>query len=1079
MDQPHVRLPTSPSRFIGRARELARVRELLRTASLVTLAGLGGSGKTRLALQTATHLAPDFAVGIYWCDFTPVSDPNDVPYAVANILGIAEPRDRSATETAIEFIHTRPVLLVFDNCEHVLDACAAFAAAILAECPNAKILATSLQPLGLPQEHIYPVPPLALPATDADLDALSQCDAVSLFVTRAREADPDFALTPENAPRIAALCRRLDGLPLAIELAAARVKMLSPAQIAERLDDAFNLLTRGKTDALPRHQTLRATMDWSYALLAPDEQVLLRRLSIFAGSFTLEMVETIGGAEFAPSTLLDLLTNLVTKSLVTIYARDDQGVVRFRMLETVRQYAREKLEASGEATAMRTRLLEWAVRFAEQMQPRLTGAEAGTTLARLTMDEDNLRAALQGVRLSHDVERGLRLAAALWNYWLNRGALTEGRRWLMELLAMEPATPVPPLVRAQALHAVGRLAFRQSDLARATEFAEAGLEAARAANDPASLATALSLLAILATERGELARALALHEQALAIHQQANDSERAASTLINLGILERRRGELQHAVALYEQALTIKRRLGDRALTALTLLNLGETAVWQGEYARAALWLEESLHLYRQLENRTQIATALLNLSAVARYQGERARARAFIEEAIALHQAVSDPIRVNVARINLGDLARDEGDWVRAQSLYADALAHLRPVGDAWSIALALYSLGLVASHQHDEVQARKYYLESLQLYHRVGFLIGIGMIEVLEALCELDARQGDYRRAARGLGVAAAQRARSGAPIPPTERARDEQMREAIRAALGKRTDAAIQAEARTLSVEQVVMEQLDTEQPRVTPVVAPERAVEIYVLGATRVIVGKRVLQPADWKYTKARELFFYLLCNPPATKAQIGLDLWPEASPAQLRNNLHRAMHYVRKALGHSKWIVFEQETYTFDRRVNYWCDLHEFEARWQEGQALCRGGLAQASTRARAIQCLEAAVQLWRGDFLQDLDPGEWAILKREALHQSFLQALLDLGSLYFSEVRYADAIAVYQRAVSEDAYLEVAHRELMRAYARQGETARAMRHFDAWRRMLRAEFGAEPAVETRVLYERLRRGDDV
>lgn len=1074
-----AQLPISPTSFVGRERELAHVHQLFQAARLLTLTGPAGSGKTRLALQIATELVAESGDNVYWCDLAALSDSAYVPQAAAQLMGIGEQPGHSATEAIVNFIQSRHILLILDNCEHLLEACAALAATILHACPNAKILTTSLQPLGLPQEHVWQVPPLALPATDADRATLSCCDSVRLFVERATEALPTFVLDDHNAPIIAALCRRLDGLPLAIELAAARVKMLSPAQIAERLDDAFNLLTRGKTDALPRHQTLRATMDWSYALLAQDEQVLLRRLSVFAGSFTLEMVEAIGGDEFVRSPLLDVLTNLVDKSLVTIYARDDQGVARFHLLETVRQYAREKLEASGEAAAVRTRLLEWAVHFAEQMQPRLAGAEAGATLARLTMDEDNLRAALQWARIHREVERGLRLAATLWNYWLNRGALSEGRRWLEKFLAMETPTAVPPIVRAQALHAAGRLAFRQSDLVRANVLAEASLEAARAANDPASLATALNLLAILATERGNWAYAIQMHEQALALHRQRNDLSRASSTLINLGIIERRRGELKRAATLYEEALTIERQLGDQPLIALTLLNLGETAVWQGEYARATALLEESLQLYRQLGNRTQIATVLLNLSAAARYQNERDRAHALVEEAIALHQEVGDKLRANVAQINLGDLARDESDWVRAQSLYADALAQLRLVGDAWGVALALYSLGLVQSHLHDDAQALTLYTESLQLYHTIGFLVGIGMIEVLEALCEIYARQDDRTRAARGLSVTAARRADIGAPIPPTERAHVEATRQAVRAVLGEQAYAAIQAETRTLSVEQVVADVLSAERPTAAPVVVPEPALRIYTLGMSRVLVGERVVPPAEWKYTKAKELFFYLLCNPPATKAQIGLELWPDASPEQLRNYFHRALHYVRKALGYPEWIVFADDTYTFNRCLTYWCDLDEFEARLREARALLQAGLPPPAQRAQVIQLLEEAAQLKRGDFLEDLDAGDWAIFRREQLHQSLLQALLDLGQVYLAEARYADATRTFQRTLALDNYLEIAHRELMRTYARMGDAARAVRHFNEWQRLMRQELGAEPSPETRLLYERLRRGDDV
>lgn len=1079
------------------------MQKLLETTRLLTLTGAGGCGKTRLALQTAAQVASEFGDGVYWCDLASLSDPSYVAQTVARVLGSAEQPDRSALEAVIESIGTQQMLLILDNCEHVLEACAALASATLAACPHVKILATSQQSFGLPQEYAWQVPPLALPNANGSLDALSQCDAIRLFIARAAEAFPGFALDEKNAPLVAAICQRLDGLPLAIELAAARVKVLSPAQIVERLDDSFQLLTRGRFDTLPRHQTLRATMDWSYQLLSEDEQVLLRSLSVFAGSFTLDMVEATcaekdeGGKMRAEvgerhtfNQVLDVLSDLVDKSLVSIHSHDTEGAARFRLLETVRQYAREKLEVSGEAAAIRTRLLEWAVHFAEEMQPRLAGPKVGATLARLALEEDNLRAALQWVRMGRDVERGLRLAAALWDYWLNRGALTEGRRWLEELLAMEPAQgTVSPTVRAKALYAAARLAFRQSDPARANTLAEASLNAAREVNDPAALATPLNLLAILATERGELARAATMHEQALAIHRQMNDLNRAGSSLINLGIIERRRGELKRAASLYQEALTIKRQFGDTSLIALTLLNLGENAVWQGDYPRAAALLEESLMLYRELGNRTQIATALNNLSAAVRYQGDRARARALLEQALALHQEVGDKLRVNVVRINLGDLARDEGDWVRAQSIYADALAQLRQVvdpatsaraGDPWSVALALYSLGLVSSHLRDDTQALTLYTESLRLYHSVGFLVGIGMIEVLEALCEIYSSRGDWVRAARALHVAATRRAASGAPIPPPDRRRYEETMQFLRSALGAAAYAAMESDARTLTIEQVVAEVLG--EPRAlrgaAPVTVQPPALRVFALGATRVVVGKRVLHPADWKYTKSKELFFYFLANPPTTKAQIGLDLWPDASPDQLRNILHRVMHYMRKALGHPQWILFDEDTYTFDRHINFWCDLNEFEARLKEAQSLLKSGLPPAA-RPRAIERLEAAAQLWRGDFLEDMDAGEWAIFRRENLRQSFLQALLDLGQLYLAEARYADAVEAFQRALSLDNYLEVAHRELMRAYARQGDAARAVRHFNEWRHLMREELSAEPSAETLLLYDRLRRGDDV
>lgn len=1077
------RLPTAHTTFVGRSHELAEIRGMLRKTRLLTLIGPGGCGKTRLALQAAIAFSPEFGDGLAWCDFASLSDPAHVSRAVLTTLHIDEQPGRSPVEALLEAIRDRHMLIVLDNCEHVLSACAALAGAILSACRDIKVLATSLQPLGLPQEKICSVPPLRLPSlSSADEVTALESDAVRLFIERATETLPTFSLTPQNAPAVVTICRRLDGLPLAIELAAARIRLLTPEQIAERLDDAFRLLTRGPTDTLPRHQTLRATMDWCYQLLTEQERVLLRRLSVFAGSFTLEIAEAICGEGLTDPGVLDLLTDLVDKSLVSMLERGAEDESRFRMLETIRQYSREKLETAGETAAIRTRHLEWFAEFVQQIEPKLAGPEARAALAHLDANLDNLRLALQWVRTGRAVEPGLRLAGSLWMFWQSRGYLIEGRSWLEELLSFQaglPSLPVPPLVRTKALYAAAALAFRQADYNRAAVLAEASLSAAREARDPARIGVPLSLLAILATEQGDYARAAAMHEEALAVYRRLGDTARVSNTLINLGVVARRQGDYGHAVGLYEEALTLKRQMGDKFGAAMALSNLGEIAIIQGKLSRALAVLDESLLLYRELGNKAGTVAALNNLGVVARYQGDATHAQTQFEEALELCRAMGDKMRLSLLWINLGDLARDEGNWVQAQTLYADALAQLQTVDDKLGSALALYSLGLVARSRQDDERALTLFKESLELYRST--LFPPGMVETVEAIAEVLSWQGYPRLAARWLATAEAKREAMGAPVAPVDRNRYEHALAALRAALGEPVFATTWAEGRALSLEQAVAEALSegaasSPSPAVEATLQPEwRA---FTLGETRVQVGEHVLTDADWTYTKAKELFFYLLTHPASSKAQIGLEMWPDASPAQLRSAFHRTLHYLRRALGKAEWVLFENDTYTLNRALGYWFDVQAFEANLADARRALKSGVTPAA-RAKIAQHLEEAVALYRGDFLADVDVGEWAIFQREELRRRGLEARLTLGELYFADAHYAQAADVYRRLIALDPYLETAHRELMRCLARQCETGQAVRHYQTLSRLLRDELNAQPAPETTLLFERLRRGDDI
>ncbi len=472
LDARATNLPRPLTSFVGRVHESAEVKRLLPTTCLLTLTGSGGSGKTRLALQVAADVLGEYADGVWLVELAAVPGPALVPQTVASALGVREVPGRPLQATLLEYLGHRTLLVVLDNCEHLIEASAHLVQTLLEACPGLRILATSREPLGVPGEVAWRVPSLSLPDPRRlpSVDDLGACEAVRLFVERAAAVHPAFRLTPQNAPAVATVVRRLDGIPLAVELAAARVPALTVAQIAERLDDRFRLLTGGRRTALPRQQTLRATMDWSYQLLPERERVLLRRLAVFAGGWTLGAVEAVcGGDGIEGLAVFDLLTQLVFKSLVIM---DEQvGDVRYRLLETVRQYGRDRLLESEETVPVRGRHLVWYRDLAEQAETELMGAGQAAWLDRLEAEHANIRAALEWATGGREVEVGLRLAGAVWRFWFVRGYFAEGRARLQALLAK--GAEVPPAVRAKALKAAGNLAvFCQGDYASGRLFYE-------------------------------------------------------------------------------------------------------------------------------------------------------------------------------------------------------------------------------------------------------------------------------------------------------------------------------------------------------------------------------------------------------------------------------------------------------------------------------------------------------------------------------------------------------------------------------------------------------------------------------
>jgi predicted ATPase/Tfp pilus assembly protein PilF len=561
-----------------------------------------------------------------------------VPAALAHAVGVVQRGDATPHESLVAALRDKSLLLVIDNLEHLM-AAVPEVATLLIRCPGLRILATSRVALRVQGEQIFPVRPLAVPdpAQEPAPARAASFPAVALFVQRAQAMRPDFALTEANTAAVAAICRQLDGLPLAIELAAARIVSLPATAIAERLGERFRLLTGGPRDALPRQQTLRATLDWSWELLSAPEQALLRRLSVFAGGWTLAAAEAVcAGDGIEAFEILDLLGDLIAKSLVQLDESRDEG--RYRLLETVRRYAGEQLAAGGEATRGRDRHLAWCVALAEEAAPQLTGPAQGQWLARLEVEHDNLRAGLRWAREQGEAEQALRLAGALWRFWNTRGHISEGRAWLEAALA---GGACPAALRATALNGAGVLAFRQGEYGQAAALHEEALALRRALGETSGIVASLSNLGLVAYQRGEYGRAAALLEESLALERTLGNTRGIARSLSNLGLVAYQQGDHERASALHEESLALEHTLGNTLGIAYSLSNLGRVAYQRGEYERAAALHEEALVRNRELGDKNGIATTLIGLGNVAYRQGDYGRTEALLQEVLLISRDV------------------------------------------------------------------------------------------------------------------------------------------------------------------------------------------------------------------------------------------------------------------------------------------------------------------------------------------------------------------------------------------------------------------------------------------------------
>ena len=795
-------LPIPLSSFIGREREMAQVKLLLQRGRLVTLSGTGGSGKTRLAVQVATDLVDAFEDGVWWVDLAPLSDETLVTHAVANALGVQERLGQPLVQTLLEALRSRRLLLLLDNCEHLIAACAQLAEMLLGACSRLHVLATSREPLNIGGEAVWQVPMLSLPQVPArsahplshvQSDAghersaaaptlaqdIEQSEAVRLFVERATAVNADFALSDAAAPAVAQICRRLDGIPLAIELAAARAKVFSPEEIAARLDDRFNLLTQNSRSALPRQQTLRALIDWSYDLLSEPERVLFRRLAVFNGGRTLDAVLAVCTEErIAQDGILDLLTHLVDKSLLQV--TQAYGQTRYRFLETVRQYAVERLNESDEAERLRERHLAYFMALAEAGSEKLRGEEQVLWLNRLEAEHDNLRAALAWARARGDHALALQLAGALWLFWYLHGDWIEGRYWLDALLADferargtlvdDEQVPVPLTgLLARALHGAGQLAENQGELAPASRMLQHSVRLWRRLADGRGLARALNGFGEVSFSMGDYRSAQANFEESLMIWRQQGYAHGIAVVLCNLSQVRLLQGAYQEAHALAHEALHIWQARDDRRGVVDALVMQARSALARGAYEQAQAWFAECLPIQRELRMKSKLAETLNGLALV----------------------------------------ARGRADYAGSRELSRQSLAVSREMAGRFDTGWSLHNLACVELHGGNLAEALDCRRESLRLFVAANSPLGIALGCLSAAQDAVECRQAE--RAMRLLGGAQAVLARMGARLGEPDRSEAEQSLAAARALLSAEQLAAAWSEGELASLESLVADAL----------------------------------------------------------------------------------------------------------------------------------------------------------------------------------------------------------------------------------------------------------------------------
>ena len=715
---PSHNLPPRLTSFVGREREIEEIRRLFDTTRLLSLVGAGGAGKTRLAMEFAGSAWGDFPDGAWLVELAPLIEGSLVVPAIADVFQLRELPGVQLFDSVVGHLADRRLCIVLDNCEHLIESCADAAQRIVGACPQIRILATSREPLRVPGEVVLRVPPLGAPDPAGPIDprSLDTFDAVRLFTERAGAAVPGWKVTPENARHVALLCAHLDGLPLAIELAASRVGLFPVSTIVERLNDRFRLLVGGNRTAPSRQQTLSATLDWSYDLLDEGERTLLRALSVFVGGIALDAAEGVcAEGEAEDARVLSLLGQLVDKSLAIL--DDGSSGPRYRLLETVREYGQERLADSGEREVVEGRHAEWFGELADRGVRALPRPDRGPWLARLELEHDNIRIALER-SLSSDPRGALRIGSVMWQYWLWRASLAEGRRWLE--LALERA-PARTGLRAEALLGTAVLIFRSGNPTEGMRLAEQALEIYRELGDIRSTCRTLNSMAPPAYAQDDLGGAEGFYRASLEAAGAGYEPGRA-SALQGLGVIRWYRGDRDQGEDLLQQSLRLFRSVGDPSELAPPLLDLGEVLVPEPVTGTLRMTFQETFSSFQDVPCPTAVGYVLGNLGMIARGEHDLARARASLEEALSVFEDLGDDRAIGHALGRLGNLATAEGDHRRARALLERSVEIRRKIGDARGMSLAESNLGALAIAEGDLEAAATILERTAEIFRRRG---------------------------------------------------------------------------------------------------------------------------------------------------------------------------------------------------------------------------------------------------------------------------------------------------------------------------------------------------------------------
>jgi non-specific serine/threonine protein kinase len=736
-------LPLDLTRFIGREREIAEVKGLLTEHRLVTLTGVGGTGKTRLSLQVAREMLDDFSDGVWVVELSTIFEKDQVIRAVSAVLDVREKTNQPLMDSIIDFLKPREMLIIMDNCEHLITACAGFAGMLLSACPDIRIMVTSREALGIQGEISFHVPSMKLPDLETlpEADAAWEVESMQLFMDRAASVKPDFSPTGQDTQAVARICSRLDGIPLAIELAAARVRALPVEEIANRLSDRFRLLTGGIRTAMPRQQTLQALIDWSFDLLTDQEKLLLQRMSVFSGGSTLEAVEKVcAGSGINEADILDLVTRLVDKSLVAF--ENMNGSARYDMLETIRQYAREKLIQSGEIEFLRRRHLEYYTSFTGKIAPELWRGKQVFWMDRLEQEHDNLRVALEwslcGECGPDLLIPGMCIAGAVSLFWLVRGHWSEAWTWMRRLLENPDATDLHDPEKTRLLYAAGFIVKSLGDILKSKELFELAAQEARAQQDQSGHAYALLGLGEVAINEHALQDAEKFIEQSMVIFRSLDDPVGMLLAFADKGTIAADSQGYDKAREYFNENLKICRELGHQLGVAGTLLALGHIETHIGDKDKGRRLVEESLAIYRVSKDKSGIAGALSAIGLSELYAENMESSREHYEQALRISRELRSGPSIGTALIALGEIARSQSDYSAARNYYEEALHLNEHLGQMGIVNIVAHNLGYVARQQGDLKKALEFFRKSLDMsierdQHRFIFFCLAGIASVL----------------------------------------------------------------------------------------------------------------------------------------------------------------------------------------------------------------------------------------------------------------------------------------------------------------------------------------------------------